>query len=84
MQEFKKVALARMSYELYEDCPDPASWMDESDVYSKKLENVFFLGVPCSVGDYNQGMVSCREFSEQAAAEAVIRLAVTFSLGGKI
>jgi hypothetical protein len=84
MQEFIKGALAGMSYELYEGCPDPVAWMDESDVYSEKLENVFFLGVPCTGGDYNRGMVSCRESSVEAVAEALIRLAEAFSAGNKL
>ena len=78
MQEFVQNALKGMSFDLYEGCPDPIAWMDESDVYREKLENVFFLGVPCTGGDYNMGMVSCRESSVRAVSEALIRLAEEF------
>lgn len=79
MQSFVKEALEGMSYELHQDCPDPIADEDESDVYSQKLSNVFFLGIPCSGGDYNAGEVSCRESSITAAAEALIRLASVFN-----
>lgn len=75
MRAFIQDALKGMSYDLYEGCPDPIAWMDESDVYREKLENVFFLGVPCTGGDYNRGAVTCRESSVRAVSEALIRLA---------
>ncbi len=79
MQSFVKRALRGMSYELHEDCPDPIANCDESDVYSEKLKNVFFLGIPCHGGDYNAVEVSCRKASISAAAEAIIRLAHEFN-----
>ena len=79
MQSFVQAALKGMSYELHEHCPDPVSNCDESDVYSGKLENVFFLGIPCRGGDYNSVEVSCRQASIAAASEAIIRLASAFN-----
>lgn len=79
MQSFVKKALKGMSYELHEDCPDPIANMDESDVYSEKLRNVFFLGIPCRGGDYNAIEVSCSDASISAATEAIIRLASEFN-----
>jgi hypothetical protein len=79
MQVFVKRALKGMSYELHEDCPDPVANCDESDVYSEKLENVFFLGIPCHGGDYNTVAVTCRNASISAASEAIVRLAREFN-----
>jgi hypothetical protein len=79
MQDFVKKALDGMSYDLYEGCPDPVATEDESDVYTQKLQNVFFLGIPCYGGDYNEGAVSCKEASVVAVTEALIRLAVAFN-----
>ena len=78
MRSFVKNALKGMSFDLFEGCPDPISQFDESDVYSEKLDTVFFLGVPCSDGDYNFGPVSCRESCVEAVTEAIIRLAGAF------
>jgi hypothetical protein len=78
MQAFVRAALEGISYELHADCPDPVSDCDETDVYREKLENVFFLGIPCSGGDYNAGAVTCRESSISAASEALIRLLAEF------
>jgi hypothetical protein len=81
MQRFVRKALEGMSYALYEDCPDPVADEDESDVYREKLDNVFFLGIPCTGGDYNVGVVTCREASINAATEAVVRFAENFVAG---
>lgn len=78
MQKFVREALSGMSYGLYEGCPDPVSDMDESDIYRSRLENVFFLGIPCTGGDYNARRVSCRKACVDAASEALIRLARSF------
>jgi hypothetical protein len=78
MRQFVSAALEGMSYALYEGCPDPIADEDECDVYREKLENVFFLGIPCTGGDYNEGVVSCREESIRAASEAIVRLAERF------
>jgi hypothetical protein len=78
MQGFVNRALKGMSYDLYEGCPDPVANEDESDVYTQKLRNVFFLGIPCYGGDYNEAEVSCKESGAAAVTEALIRLAATF------
>lgn len=78
MREFVRKALDGISYALYEGCPDPITDEDECDVYGEKLENVFFLGIPCTGGDYNEGIVSCRQTSILAASEAIARLATRF------
>jgi len=78
MQDFVNKALKGMSYDLYEGCPDPVANEDESDVYTQKLQNVFFLGIPCYGGDYNEGEVSCKESGVAAVTEALICLAATF------
>lgn len=78
MAEFVRKALSGMSYELHEGCPDPIADEDECDVYSERLQDVFFLGIPCRGGDYNAGMVSCKEASISSASEAIIRLASAF------
>ena len=78
MAEFVHKALNGMSYELHAGCPDPIADEDECDVYSEKLQNVFFLGIPCCGGDYNAGMVSCKEASISSASEAIVRLASAF------
>lgn len=79
MQQFVHEALAGLSYELFAGCPDPISDADESDVYRQRTENVFFLGIPCRGGDYNETMVEARPESVAAAAEAILRLAAAFS-----
>jgi hypothetical protein len=78
MQDFVNKALKGMSYDLYEGCPDPIANEDECDVYTQKLQNVFFLGIPCYGGDYNEAEVSCKESGVAAVTEALIRLAATF------
>lgn len=78
MREFVRAALDGMSYALYEGCPDPIADEDECDVYREKLENVFFLGIPCTGGDYNSGIVSCRQASIVAASEAIVRFTTAF------
>lgn len=78
MRSFVRTTLKSMSFDLFENCPDPIASEDESDVYSEKLDTVFFLGIPCEGGDYNEGPVSCRESSVEAVAEAIIRLAGAF------
>jgi hypothetical protein len=68
-------ALARMSYELHEGCPDPVVGIDETDIYRRKCARTCFLGVPVSGGDYNREPVWCRERSLHALAEALCRIA---------
>ena len=78
MRSFVSAALDGLSYEIHAGCPDPVSTCDETDVYRERLDEVFFLGIPCSGGDYNAGAVSCREASVVAASEALIRLLAEF------
>ena len=82
MQDFIRNALEGLSYKMYEDCPDPVADEDESDVYREKVKKVCFLGIPCTGGDYNAGMVTAKAKSVKSATEAIIRLAKAFS-GGK-
>ena len=75
LQRFLKKALAGLSYDLYPDCPDPVSQSDEADVYSKVCRRTCFIGVPVTGGDYNAGVVRCKERSLDAIAEALCRIA---------
>jgi hypothetical protein len=72
---FLEKALKGMKYELFEGCPDPISDCDETDVYVRNCPHTFFLGLPCTGGDYNAGLVRCRQASLDAVAEAVCRIA---------
>lgn len=83
MRTFVEKALNEMSYDLYEACPDPVASCDESDVYRGRLKNVFFLGIPCTGGDYNVDPVTCREASIHATCEAIIRLVAAFNQESK-
>ncbi|MFH1467127.1 MAG: hypothetical protein ABIO70_22275 [Pseudomonadota bacterium] len=78
LQALVRRALEGLSYELFSGCPDPVSDSDECDVYSEVVPRVFFLGVPCTGGDYNAGMVRCRPASLATASEALIRIARAF------
>ena len=75
LRELLKKALAGLSYDLYPDCPDPVSQSDEVDVYSRVCRRTCFIGVPVTGGDYNAGVVKCRERSLDAIAEALSRIA---------
>ena len=75
LQQFLKKALAGLSYDLYPDCPDPVSQSDEVDVYSKICRRTCFIGVPVAGGDYNAGVVKCKERSLDAIAEALCKIA---------
>ena len=79
MQALVQNSLEGLSYDLYADCPDPVANEDECDVYKEKLQNVFFLGIPCTGGDYNEHAVTCRESGISAVSEALIRLATAFT-----
>ncbi len=81
VRAFVEGALAGVHYELFEGCPDPICDSDETDVYRKKLPSVFFLGIPCAGGDYNRGVVRCRERSIDAASRALIQFADAFAAG---
>ena len=79
MKAFIIEALRGLSYELYEGCPDPVADEDESDVYMEKVKRVCFLGIPCTGGDYNTGIVTAKKISVETATMAIIRIAQTFS-----
>ncbi|MDM7924605.1 MAG: hypothetical protein QUS35_01135 [bacterium] len=73
---FVREALAGMpKVAMFSGCPDPVSDSDETDVYRGRARRVFFLGIPCSGGDYNAGRVRCRMQSLTAAARALTLLA---------
>ena len=78
LQQFVKAALKGLSFEVFEGCLDPISCNDECDVYDEKLENVYFLGIPCYGGDYNSVSVSCQKNSILTASKAIVRLANQF------
>ena len=71
-------AFQGLSYDLYPDCPDPVSQSDEVDVYSKVCRRTCFIGVPVTGGDYNAGVVKCRQKSLIAIAEALCQAANQF------
>lgn len=83
MQRFVCESLDGISFELFKGCPDPVDDEDECDVYKERLQNVFFLGIPCYGGDYNKGMVYCRQKSVIAAIQALIQMAATFNSSRK-
>jgi hypothetical protein len=78
MQRFIHESLDGISFELFSGCPDPIDDEDECDVYKGRFQNVFFLGIPCYGGDYNQDMVYCRHKSVAAATQALIQIAANF------
>ncbi|MHC4777140.1 MAG: hypothetical protein ACYTFG_01045, partial [Planctomycetota bacterium] len=67
-----------MNFEIFEHCNDPVSDSDETDVYIEKTPYVFFLGVPCTGGDYNESLVACTEASIEAVTEAACRITEEF------
>lgn len=75
LRAFLEKAFAGLSYDLYTDCPDPVSNCDETDVYVTKCRRSCFIGVPVTGGDYNAGVVRCKESSLDAIAEALCRAA---------
>jgi hypothetical protein len=75
MRELVERSLTGMTYDLYPDCPDPVCDLDEADVYRDACPMTCFLGVPVTGGDYNDGVVSCREQSIRAVADALCRIA---------
>jgi hypothetical protein len=74
VREYLAETLEGMSFEIYEDCPDPVSCYDETDVYRGKCARTFFLGVPCTGGDYNDVQVLCRRQSLDSIADALLRI----------
>lgn len=79
LRGFLRKALDGMSFDMYEDCPDPVSTSDEVDVYSQKCALTCFLGVPLFGGDYNAGAVMCKAETPDIAAEAICRIVEAFA-----
>lgn len=78
VSSFLNDVLSGFSYDIYKDCPDPVANMDETDVYRHKTEYCFFLGLPCSGGDYNFTETRCPVRSVDEAARAVIEICRNF------
>ncbi len=78
LQDFIFGALDDLSFEMFDDSPDPISNADETDVYVEGSPLVCFFGIPCWGGDYNEGPVYCYESSIEAVAEAICRLAEAY------
>ncbi len=70
--------LKGMSFDIYEDCPDPIATEDEVDVYSEECPYTCMLAIPCWGGDYNEGVVKAKEASIQAVAQALVRIVENF------
>ncbi len=75
MRRLIEQSLAGMAYDLHEGCPDPVCGLDETEVYRDACPMTCFLGVPVTGGDYNSGVVRCKEQSIRAVAEALCRIA---------
>ncbi|MHC4599995.1 MAG: hypothetical protein ACYS47_13415 [Planctomycetota bacterium] len=75
---FLETIFAGMQYRIFEHCDDPVSDQDETDVYIRRTPYVFFLGVPCTGGDYNEGKVTCSQASIDAVTEAACRIVTGF------
>lgn len=78
LKSFLLECLSGLSFDLYEDCPDPISDEDEVEIYRPRCPYVCFMGIPCTGGDYNDGPVFCHEKSLDAVAEAICRIAESF------
>src|SRR5260221_11468152 len=78
-QAFVKKTLQGFRYRLFENSPDPIAEEDEVDVYREKGPHTFFLGVPCSGGDYNREPVYCKEASIEAVSKAIVALCEAYS-----
>jgi hypothetical protein len=79
LKQFVTDALIGISFDIYSGCPDPIANEDECDVYKEKLEKVCFLGIPCTGGDYNAGLVTVKRKSIEAATNAIIKLVNFFT-----
>jgi len=66
--------LQGFKYRLFQDSPDPVADSDEVDVYRDKCPYTFFLGVPCSGGDYNQEQVKTTQRSIEEVTRAILAL----------
>lgn len=79
VRQFLEETLDGFSYDMYEGCPDPVSDSDEVEIYKHKSDYCFFLGLPCTGGDYNAKEVSCKTQSVEAAAKAIIEIAKNYN-----
>ena len=77
-RDFLCDSLSGMSFDLYENCPDPVANEDEVDIYAPQCPYTCFIGIPCFDGDYNEGPVKCREGSLDALSEALCRISEYF------
>jgi hypothetical protein len=75
VEQFLRKALSGLPYDLYKDCPDPIATEDETDVYRKKTDYTFFLGIPVQGGDYNEGAVTAKLADFEYVKQALIRIA---------
>lgn len=71
VKEFISDTLKDFSYDMYEGCPDPISDIDEIEIYKTKSPYYFFLGIPCTGGDYNSDDVSCKKSSIEEVSRAL-------------
>ena len=74
VERFLKETLDPESFDLYKGCKDPVANCDESDVYREISEHVFFLGVPCFGGDYNEIPVGCYQRNIDGISEAICKI----------
>lgn len=74
VREFLNDVLKKFSYDIYEGCPDPISNLDEVEIYKAKSPYCFFLGIPCTGGDYNTVDVSCKKSSLEELSGALIQI----------
>lgn len=72
VQHFLTDTLKNYKYDLYKDCPDPVSNLDEVEIYKNKTKHYFFLGLPCEGGDYNLEAVRCKIKSVKKVSKALI------------
>lgn len=75
LAEFIDDTIGELSYEIYEDDPDPVAQGDESDVYKERFDKVICLGIPVRDGDYNKEEVAASPSSVEAVVEALVRFA---------
>jgi len=79
IQYFLKDVLKNFDYDLYPDCPDPISIIDEVEIYKDKTDFCFFLGLPCEGGDYNVDSVKCKIKSVEKVSKAIIEICKNYS-----
>lgn len=73
-EAFLKKTFSGFKYKLFHNSPDPIADQDEVDVYQEKCPYTFFLGIPCSGGDYNHETVTCTKKSLDAVSNAIIAI----------